>query len=53
MLLNKEISLEELHYVADQLAREKVPGRDGVPIEFYLQLWDEIRPILLEVLRAR
>lgn len=42
----------ELHYATDQLARNKMLGWDGLPMEFYLSLWDDIGPVLLEVLRA-
>lgn len=37
-LLDKDITLEELHYVGGQLAKEKVSGRNGIPVEFYLIL---------------
>lgn len=33
------------------MAKNKVPGKDGITIEFYLDLWEDIGPILLEVLR--
>lgn len=50
--MEKDITLEELHYVADQLARNKMPRWDGLLVEFYLFVWDDIGPILLEVLKA-
>lgn len=40
--------LEELHALA---MKKTVPRKDGIPIEFYLALWDGIGPILLEVLQ--
>lgn len=49
--LEKSIKLEELHLAATQLASNKAPGKDGVPIEFYLSTWDQVGPILLELLR--
>lgn len=49
--MEKEITLEELHCVAEQLSRNKMPGRDGLPVEFYLPLWKDIGPVILEVLR--
>lgn len=48
--LEAPITLEELQDVAYHLAQNKVPGRDGIPVQFYLILWDQIGPILLEVL---
>lgn len=49
-IMEEPISLAELHLAAQQLARNKVPNKDGLPIEFFLALWDELGPILLEVL---
>lgn len=43
--------MEELHTAALMMARNKMPGKVGIPIEFYLALWDKIDPILLEVLQ--
>lgn len=50
--MEKEITLEELHYATDQLAYNKRPGSDELLVEFYLSIWDDIGPILLEVLRV-
>lgn len=44
------ITLEEL-FAAANLASNKVPGKDGIPVEFYLATWGYFGPILLEVLR--
>lgn len=49
--LEKDITLEELHEATKQLAKNKVPSRDGIPVEFFLVLWDQIGPILLELLK--
>lgn len=35
---------------ASKLARNKVLGHDGIPAEFCVMLWDQIGPVLLEVL---
>lgn len=43
--------LEELHSATKALAKNKVPGRDGVPVEFYLQIWESMGPVLLSVLQ--
>lgn len=48
--LEAPITLEELHLVTKNLAKNKVPGMDSVPIEFYLSIWDLIGPVLLAVL---
>lgn len=50
--LERDITLEELHYAIEQLAKDKVLGRDEILAKFYLCVWDEIGPVLLEVLRA-
>lgn len=34
-----------------RLWQKKISGKDGIPIEFYLALWEDIGLILLEVLR--
>lgn len=49
--LEQDILLEELHEAAKLLAKNKVPGRDGVPVEFFLTLWDQIGPVLLKLLQ--
>lgn len=49
--LEAPITLEELQVVASKLSRNKVPGWDGIPAEFYVTQWDQIGPVLLEVLR--
>lgn len=44
--------LSELKAASEQLAKQEVPGKDGVgPVEFFLALCHLIGPILLEVLR--
>lgn len=48
--MERRITLEELHELTSYMAKNKVPGKDGVPVKFFLALWDEISPILLEVL---
>lgn len=36
--MEEKITLEELHVAAIALAKNKVPGKDGVLMEFYLLL---------------
>ena len=33
--LNKEITLEEMQVATQQLANNKTPGPDGIPVEVY------------------
>ena len=41
------IKAEELNEVIHTFARNKTPGSDGLPLEFYLAFWDDVRPLLL------
>lgn len=34
------------------MARNKAPGSDGLPMEFYLKFWDTIGPDLVSVLNS-
>ena len=43
------ITLDELQTSLATLSRGKQPGSDGLPTEFYQQLWDPLWGILLEV----
>lgn len=49
--LEEKITLEELHAVAAAMPTGKVLDKDKIPVKFYLILWDEIGPILLDLLR--
>ena len=40
--LDSPITLQELTKAVQQLPRDKTPGRDGLPIEFYDTFWDSI-----------
>ncbi|KAL3676620.1 hypothetical protein R1sor_026568 [Riccia sorocarpa] len=46
--LQKVFSSEELHAAAKLLGRNKCPGPDEVPLEFFLVMWDTIAPLLLK-----
>lgn len=48
--LEAEITLTKLHWSARQLAKNKVSGQDRVLVEFYLSIWEELGPVLLEIL---
>ncbi|KAL3690966.1 hypothetical protein R1sor_004617 [Riccia sorocarpa] len=45
--LQKAFTDEELHKSAKLLGRNKCPGPDGIPLEFFLTFWDTISPLLL------
>ncbi|KAL3689068.1 hypothetical protein R1sor_015377 [Riccia sorocarpa] len=45
--LQKPFSAEELHTAAKLLGKNKSRGPDGVPLDFFLILWDTIAPLLL------
>lgn len=49
--MEEPITIGELHDAAKLLAKNKVPGRDGILVEFYLVIWEQIGPILLAVLQ--
>ena len=44
------LTLEELHSALKASARNKKPGSDGLPYEFFSHFWDLLGPELLEVL---
>ena len=46
------LTLDELQAVLTRSARNRSPGCDGLPYEFYRVFWDELGPTLLRVLRA-
>lgn len=51
LAMEAPLTLDELHQAAKLMARRKVPGPDGIPIEFYLALWEEVGPALLNLLQ--
>lgn len=48
--LNKPITLEELYNNLQNMECGRVPGIDGIPVEFYKSYWNIIGEDLLEVL---
>ena len=40
--LSKEITEEELGHAVTSMAKEKVLGHDGIPVEFFQKLWHSI-----------
>lgn len=47
--LEGDLTLEEVGEAMMSLQKGKVPGGDGLPIEFYLALWPQLGPDLLQV----
>lgn len=50
--LEAPLTLKELEGALRRMNRRKVPGIDGLPMEFYLKFWDILGPVVLEVLTA-
>lgn len=51
-LLDNPISLEELKEAAIAMQRNKSPGLDGIPPEFYVVFWNKLGPLLLDMISA-
>ena len=47
--LDKELSEIEIHFAIINMNRNKSPGMDGLPIEFYVRFWREIKKELIEI----
>jgi hypothetical protein len=48
----QNLSLEEVHKAIQALPKGKVPGHDGIPIEFFQAYASEVAPVLLKVYTA-
>lgn len=48
--LDDPISLEELKDAVGNMQRNKSPGLDGIPPEFYVAFWDKLGPLLLDMI---
>ena len=46
--LEKPISKKECREILNDLAKNKSPGNDGIPVEFYLSFWNELEDIFME-----
>ena len=44
--LDQDITYEEIYQAAKSMVMGKVPGCDGLPIEFYLKYWEELKPLI-------
>jgi len=47
--LGKEITIDECEVAMRQMADNKSPGDDGLPVEFYKQFWPELKEMLFTV----
>lgn len=43
------MTLKELEEATKSMEPKKTPGKDGLPVEFYKELWDQVGPCLLKV----
>lgn len=48
VLLNRDISLEELEFTLKEMNKGKAPGCDGIPPEFYKKFWGILGPNMLQ-----
>lgn len=48
MMLNRDLSVEELEFALKEMKNGKSPGCDGLPPEFYKKFWNLLGPLLLE-----
>ena len=51
IICDNELTLEEIHKAIKSLVRNKTPGIDGLPVEFYRVFWEDIKNILLNTYR--
>ena len=45
-ILGHPLAIGEIKRAMMQMPKNKTPGNDGIPVEFYCQFWDEIKPRL-------
>ena len=48
-ILNANIIVEELQSAVFTMKDNKVPGLDGLPVEFYILIWGEIKDLLIQL----
>ncbi len=46
-ILNKDVSEKECYDALLSMGKNKSPGPDGIPAEFYICFWDELKSILV------
>jgi hypothetical protein len=50
--LTKELTLKEIKEAIAAMPKDKAPGSDGIPTEFFQELVEEISPTLLQAFSA-
>ena len=48
--LQKQIEIKEVRSAITQMARGKTPGADGLPIEWYIVFWEQIKDLYMEMI---
>ena len=48
--LESDLTVNELTKAIQNMQDNKAPGADGLPKEFYITFWDELRPTFVEML---
>ena len=46
--MNNEITEEEIFTALNEMSKERSPGNDGLPSEFYKHFWEDIKDPYLE-----
>ena len=47
----EQINMSELKKAVSELKKQKTPGNDGIPAEFYVHFYDHIKFLLIELMR--
>lgn len=50
--MEQPLIVEELHRAASLLAKDKVPGPDGIPVDFFLNFWELVSPLLMRAIQT-
>ena len=48
--MSRPINIREIHAIVHKMKKNKAPGNDGLPIEFYVFFWQDIKGILYYVI---
>ena len=49
IIMNSEITAEEISCALKDMSNGKCPGADGLPVEFYKTFWNSLKPIFLSL----
>ena len=47
-LCDRKITENEIKIAMNSMKKDKSPGSDGLPVEFYITFWEDIKSILLD-----